>query len=60
MMIYFIAAIAGIAGFLFGFTHGRPVASCARIGAMAAAEVISHMGARPEVPLRELLTKHGL
>ena len=48
------------AGFLFGFTHGRPVASCARIGAMAAAEVISHMGARPEVPLRELLTKHGL
>ncbi len=48
------------AGFLFGFTHGRPVQSCARIGAMAAAEVISHMGARPETPLRDLLVKHAL
>ena len=48
------------AGFLFGFTHGRPLESCARIGAMAAAEIISHMGARPEVPLRDLLLKHGL
>ncbi|MGE3335577.1 MAG: adenosine kinase [Rhodospirillaceae bacterium] len=48
------------AGFLYGYTHGRSLLSCARIGAMAAAEVISHMGARPEVPLRELLVKHGL
>jgi sugar/nucleoside kinase (ribokinase family) len=48
------------AGFLFGFTHGRPLESCARIGAMAAAEVISHMGARPETPLRDLLVKHSL
>jgi sugar/nucleoside kinase (ribokinase family) len=48
------------AGFLFGFTHGRPLESCARIGAMAAAEVISHMGARPETPLRDLLIKHSL
>ena len=48
------------AGFLFGFTHGRPLLSCARIGSMAAAEVISHMGARPEVPLRDLLVKQGL
>jgi sugar/nucleoside kinase (ribokinase family) len=48
------------AGFLFGFTHGRPLASCARIGAIAAAEVISHMGARPETPLRDLLAKHAL
>ena len=48
------------AGFLFGYTHGRPLLSCARIGSMAAAEVISHMGARPEIPLRELLVKHGL
>lgn len=48
------------AGFLFGYTHGRPLLSCARIGAMAAAEIISHMGARPETPLRDLLLKHGL
>lgn len=48
------------AGFLYGYTHGRSLLSCARIGAMAAAEIISHMGARPDVPLRELLVKHGL
>ncbi|MCA0200896.1 MAG: adenosine kinase [Proteobacteria bacterium] len=48
------------AGFLYGYTHGRSLVSCARIGAVAAAEVISHMGARPETPLRDLITKHGL
>lgn len=48
------------AGFLYGYTHGRDLAHCARIGAMAAAEVISHLGARPEVPLRDLLAKNGL
>jgi len=41
------------AGFLFGFTRGKPVYECARLGSMAAAEVISHIGARPEVKLRE-------
>ena len=48
------------AGFLYGYTHGRDLAHSARIGAMAAAEVIGHMGARPETALRELLVKHGL
>ncbi len=48
------------AGFLYGYTHGRDLTGCARIGCMAAAEVISHMGARPEVPLRDLLQKQGL
>jgi len=48
------------AGFLYGYTHGRDLTNCAKIGALAAAEVISHMGARPEVPLRELLVKSGL
>lgn len=47
------------AGFLYGYTHGRDLTNCARIGAMAAAEVIGHIGARPEVPLRELLAKNG-
>jgi sugar/nucleoside kinase (ribokinase family) len=42
------------AGFLFGYTHGKPLAECARLGGLAAAEVISHVGARPEQPLREL------
>jgi len=48
------------AGFLYGFTHGRDLVGCAKIGAMSAAEAISHMGARPETPLKQLLTKHGL
>jgi sugar/nucleoside kinase (ribokinase family) len=43
------------AGFLFGLTRGRPLAECARIGAVAAAEVISHYGARPEARLATLL-----
>jgi sugar/nucleoside kinase (ribokinase family) len=47
------------AGFLYGYTHGRDHVTSAKIGAMAAAEVISHMGARPEVPLKGLLAKHG-
>ncbi len=48
------------AGFLFGYTHGRDLTTSARIGAVAAAEVISHMGARPEVSLKDLLAKNGL
>jgi sugar/nucleoside kinase (ribokinase family) len=42
-------------GFLYGFTQGRPLAECARLGGVAAAEIISHFGARPEVPLRTLI-----
>jgi sugar/nucleoside kinase (ribokinase family) len=47
------------AGFLYGLTHGRPLADCARIGALAAAEVISHVGARPETPLAGLAGAAG-
>jgi sugar/nucleoside kinase (ribokinase family) len=47
------------AGFLYGYTHGRDLTNAARIGVMAAAEVISHMGARPEAPLKDLLKKNG-
>jgi len=43
------------AGFLHGYTRGLPAYDCARIGAIAAAEVISHFGARPETPLSSLL-----
>ncbi|HET7333610.1 MAG TPA: adenosine kinase [Rhizomicrobium sp.] len=48
------------AGFLYGLTHGKSLADCGRLGSMAAAEVISHYGARPEVSLKELATKAGL
>lgn len=43
------------AGFLYGFTHGKPPAECARLGGIAAAEVISHVGARPEKALKDLI-----
>jgi sugar/nucleoside kinase (ribokinase family) len=42
-------------GFLYGYTRGRPPAECARLGAIAAAEVISHVGARPDVALKTLI-----
>jgi sugar/nucleoside kinase (ribokinase family) len=45
------------AGFLFGHTHGRPLPECARLGAICAAEVISHFGARPENPLQALAAR---
>ena len=48
------------AGFLYGLTHGKGLADCGRLGALAAAEVISHYGARPETSLKELATKAGL
>jgi sugar/nucleoside kinase (ribokinase family) len=41
------------AGFLYGLTRDLPLAECARIAGLAAAEIISHFGARPETPLRE-------
>ena len=43
------------AGFLYGLTHGYDLATCARLGSLAAGEVISHIGPRPHVPLRELI-----
>jgi sugar/nucleoside kinase (ribokinase family) len=43
------------AGFLRGLTQGKDLTSCARIGAIAAAEVISHVGPRPLVSLASLL-----
>jgi sugar/nucleoside kinase (ribokinase family) len=42
------------AGFLYGLTHGYDLGRCGRLGAIAASEVISHLGARPEVPLAQL------
>jgi sugar/nucleoside kinase (ribokinase family) len=48
------------AGFLFGLTQGRSLRDCGRIGGLAAAEIISHYGARPEVSLRKLLAESGI
>jgi sugar/nucleoside kinase (ribokinase family) len=41
------------AGFLFAFTRGCDPMTCGRVGALAASEVISHLGARPERPLAQ-------
>jgi sugar/nucleoside kinase (ribokinase family) len=43
------------AGFLSAFTAGHDAETCARIGSIAAAEVISHIGARPEADVRALV-----
>lgn len=51
------AGDAYAAGFLYGLTRGRPLAACGRVGGIAAAEVISHVGARPEEPLAELVRR---
>jgi sugar/nucleoside kinase (ribokinase family) len=42
------------AGFLFGWSRDESLATCARLGAVAAAEVISHLGPRPQADLAEL------
>lgn len=43
------------AGFLYGMVRGADLETCARYGSIAAAEVISHIGARPEQDLATLL-----
>lgn len=48
------------AGFLAGLAHGKDHAGCARLGALAAAEIIQHVGARPLTNLRELADREGL
>ena len=48
------------AGFLAGMAKGAAVADCARLAALAAAEVIQHVGARPEVSLADLARRNGL
>jgi sugar/nucleoside kinase (ribokinase family) len=49
------AGDAYAAGFLFGLTREMDLAACARVGGICAAEAISHMGARPEISLAELV-----
>ena len=48
------AGDAYAAGFLAGYTAGRSLAECGRMGSIAAAEIISHYGARPAADLRQM------
>jgi sugar/nucleoside kinase (ribokinase family) len=49
------AGDAYAAGFLAGLTSGKSLELCGRMGSIAAAEIISHYGARPETDLRSLM-----
>lgn len=44
-------------GFLYGLTQGKDALDCGRIAAMAAAEIISHVGARPEADLKKMMAE---
>ena len=46
--------------FLWGLTNGRELETCGRMACLAASEVISHIGARPEADLSELFAQHDL
>jgi sugar/nucleoside kinase (ribokinase family) len=48
------------AGFLYGYARGKPLAECGALGSLAAAEVIAHMGPRPETSLKALAESQGL
>lgn len=48
------------AGFLYGLATGRDLADCGRMGNIAAAEVISHYGARPQTDIKTLFQADGL
>jgi sugar/nucleoside kinase (ribokinase family) len=48
------------AGFLVGLARGRPLAECGRLGSLAAAEVIAHVGPRPQTNLAALAASKGL
>jgi sugar/nucleoside kinase (ribokinase family) len=48
------------AGFLFGLVRDAGFENAGRLGALAAAEVIQHIGARPQVSLKDLAQQHGL
>ncbi|HEX6395193.1 MAG TPA: adenosine kinase, partial [Acidimicrobiales bacterium] len=47
-------------GFLFGYLAGLDPRRCAELGALAASEIVSHLGARPQQPLEELARRSGL
>ena len=48
------------AGYLAGLARGHAPAHCARLAALAASEIIQHIGARPEVSLKQFAAEAGL
>lgn len=47
-------------GFLYGYSKGLDIENCGQLGSMAASEIISHLGARPQVNLESLARSLGL
>ncbi len=54
------AGDAYAAGFLYGYTHDKTLAECGKIASVMAAEIISHLGARPQRKLVKLLEEKNL
>ena len=48
------------AGFLYGITNGHDLETSGHLGSIAAGEIISHVGARPEISLKDLAKHHGI
>lgn len=48
------------AGFLYGYSQGYSLETCGKLASLAAAEVISHVGARPQAGLAQLASEKGL
>ena len=48
------------AGFLYGYANGHSLEICGKLASLAAAKVISHIGARPQAPLSRLAKEKGL
>ncbi|HEY3777798.1 MAG TPA: adenosine kinase [Rhizomicrobium sp.] len=46
-------------GFLFGLARGKALSECGRLASLAAAEIISHYGGRPETPLARYVTENS-
>ncbi|MEM1398376.1 MAG: PfkB family carbohydrate kinase, partial [Pseudomonadota bacterium] len=47
-------------GFLYGLSTKRPLAECGQLASLAASEIISHLGPRPEKSLADLAREKGL
>ena len=47
------------AGFLHAYTQGRPVEACGRLGSLCAGQVVTQLGPRPQVDLRQLAATHA-
>ncbi|WP_299046869.1 adenosine kinase [uncultured Tateyamaria sp.] len=48
------------AGFIYGMATGRDMATCGRMGNLCAAEVISHIGPRPQIDMKQQFASAGL